>query len=136
MSGPFKMKGFPMHAGVSPMKRNGDKETRGRDLNENKGQGYIPQSEINKERPKKQRSGPPGTREEIAAKRAKGFRWVNGSWKGTGAIKLSDKPEKRKKKKKDLYSHQGTKLPKSYTKKDQKFLRDQREDVVSESDKK
>mgnify|MGYP003135002332 CR=1 FL=1 len=36
----------------------------------------------------------------------------------------------------EMYSHQGTKLPKSYTKKDKKFLYDQGEDVVSKSDKK
>jgi len=68
-------------------------EIKEKNPHEDKGKGYTPISKEKKNR--KPSDGPPGTREENAAKSAKGYKWVNGAWKGTG-LTPADTPVKQK----------------------------------------
>ena len=78
----FKMKGHSI-PGIKGFK--GDKLKDGRHGSSPFQQGAILPEERNWEDPDKRREGPPGTREEIAAKKREGLRWNGTQWVGTGA---------------------------------------------------
>ena len=89
----FKMKGHSI-PGIKGFK--GDKLKDGRHGSSPFQQGAILPEERNwEDMDIQRREGPPGTREEIAAKKREGLRWNGTQWVGTGAKTEPEREERQ-----------------------------------------